>query len=86
MGQGMAGTQAGLLSGKENCMAIKRKIVVDGFEYPSAAQAWRAEAVAGLNYTTFMERLYAGWEAWRALRVKPQSPKEGVVDEVLAED
>lgn len=49
-----------------------RKIEVDGFTYPSAMQAWRAEAVAGLNYTTFMERLYADWEPWRALRVRPQ--------------
>ena len=47
-------------------------VEVDGFTYPSRVDAWRAEAVPGLSYNAFMERLYAGWEPWRALRVKVQ--------------
>lgn len=36
-------------------------ITVDGFDYPSIKQAWRAESPDGLDYKTVLWRLKHGW-------------------------
>lgn len=48
-----------------------RRVEVKGEWYPSIKEAWLAWAPDGLLYQTVLNRMARGWEAWRAVCVKP---------------